>query len=233
MSGNRPVRVLLDSEGWSEADLLSSHISCGGRHSLLHLRNRVWAWGSVILPDIVTVCFDYCCLLCDVYCVFVSWNKFGQIGNGSLSNEYTPTLVQFPRLSSAMQLTRPDDIQQVCAGWRHSIARTKAGSVFVWGYNSVHFTVGGGRGGGGGEAATNSSISVPTRLKLPPQLTADPMLRLYMSYSSSLSICAVELLQVNHPSGNVCVCVGGGGEAIMVVYKIVCVSNLLRTLFSS
>ncbi len=44
-SGARPMKVHLASERWTEAEQLASSILCGGRHALIHMRNRVWAWG--------------------------------------------------------------------------------------------------------------------------------------------------------------------------------------------
>ena len=118
-----PVRVQLPSDQWSEGDLLSCSLVCGGRHVLLALKSRIWAWG---------------------------WNRYGQVGNGSLQDSFTPIAIPIngPKSSLALRVgvdkiskkagTSAVRIASVVAGWRHSMLVTKGGVVYVWGMSGLH-----------------------------------------------------------------------------------------------
>jgi alpha-tubulin suppressor-like RCC1 family protein len=72
-----PVLVNIPSRKWSEADLWSVSLECGGRHMLLSMRSHLWAWG---------------------------WNRYGQIGNGTTMDVHTPEIIQItpPAVDSSM-----------------------------------------------------------------------------------------------------------------------------------
>lgn len=118
-----PVRVDLPSQNWSEGDLMGCTLISGGRHVLLVNKGRIWGWG---------------------------WNRYGQVGDGTLSDVFTPVQIQVngPRSSLALRVgldkiskkvgTNAVLIKSVVAGWRHSMISTQGGVVFVWGMAGLH-----------------------------------------------------------------------------------------------
>jgi len=58
-----------------------------------------------------------------------SWgnNCYGQLGVGDYSDRNTPTLISFDF---------GDSISSIATGGVHSMAFTKSGNIFVWGYNA-------------------------------------------------------------------------------------------------
>ena len=50
------------------------------------------------------------------------YNKYGEVGDGSTEDRYTPVKIM-------------DGVQSVSLGWCHSAAIKKDGSLWVWGYN--------------------------------------------------------------------------------------------------
>ncbi|HMN01469.1 MAG TPA: hypothetical protein PKC17_01725 [Geobacter anodireducens] len=78
-------------------------ISAGGSHNLaLDSTGKIWAWGN---------------------------NAYGQLGNGTTTNQSTP-----------VQLTPPAGITgfiDVCAGPSHSVAVANDFTVYAWGFNTL------------------------------------------------------------------------------------------------
>ncbi|MGH2331147.1 RCC1 domain-containing protein [Thermoanaerobacter mathranii] len=84
-------------KGKTAATLLVNQISGGYFHNLAVSSNTIWAWGL---------------------------NNYGQLGDGTTTNGYTP--VQVKGLS---------DVVAVSAGQYHSLALKSDGTVWAWGYN--------------------------------------------------------------------------------------------------
>ncbi|MBF0611894.1 MAG: hypothetical protein HQL55_12310 [Magnetococcales bacterium] len=75
-------------------------VACGSDHSLaLKDDGTVWAWG---------------------------YNNYGQLGNGSTSNNFTP-----------VQVNSLIDVVAICGGSYHSLALKEDGTVWAWGYGGV------------------------------------------------------------------------------------------------
>jgi len=118
-----PVLVDIPSAKWSEADQMSAILVAGGKHMLLAVRNHLWAWG---------------------------WNKFGQIGCGHNDDVFSPVRIPLngPKFAAVLQgdkqslakkhTTIAGRITHLVAGWRHSMALTKGGVVYVWGVSGLH-----------------------------------------------------------------------------------------------
>lgn len=99
---------------------LGTKISAGAYHSMLISQTgQVWCWGR---------------------------NGYGQLGNGTITNSYTPVL------SSAV--TDWNSLIMISAGKYHSLALKADGSLWSWGYNYY------GQLGHG----NTSSLMVPTKL---------------------------------------------------------------------
>lgn len=82
----------------------------GGRHMVLLLKNRLWAWG---------------------------WNKFGQLGVGvSDTDVFGPVAVDMTRLTQHIDgehKVHLEAIRSISAGWKVSAAVNNAGDLFLWG----------------------------------------------------------------------------------------------------
>jgi len=99
---------------------LGTKIAAGSNHSMLISQTgQVWSWGR---------------------------NSYGQLGNGTTTNSYTPVL------SSAV--TDWNSLIMISAGKSHSLALKSDGSLWSWGYNYY------GQLGHG----NTSSLMVPTKL---------------------------------------------------------------------
>ena len=86
-----------DCDGAIDEDILS--IAAGGYHSLaLTTSGEVWAWGA---------------------------NDYGQLGDGTTTDRYTPVLVE-----------GVSDVVAIASGWIHSLALTTNGEVWAWGANT-------------------------------------------------------------------------------------------------
>jgi len=59
------------------------------------------------------------------------WNNYGQLGNGTTTDQMTPT-----NITSQFSLNAEETITRVFLGDYHSSAITSEGRVFTWGYNS-------------------------------------------------------------------------------------------------
>ena len=101
-------------------------ISAGSHHALaIGQDGAAWAWG---------------------------FNNFGQLGNGTITNQPRPKQVGNPTNSS-----QPFQVAQINAGTLHSLAVDQNGTAWAWGWN-VYGQLGDG---------TTSNRSTPTRV-LPP-----------------------------------------------------------------
>ena len=119
-----PTLVNIDSIKWSEKDFFACQLVSGGRHVLLSLYDRLWVWG---------------------------WNAYGQVGNGTTTNAFAPTLVNWESTdgddsnirdesckTTADSSKLPFHIAQMTAGWRNSIIITNAGDIYAWGHAGLH-----------------------------------------------------------------------------------------------
>ncbi|MFA7150813.1 MAG: prepilin-type N-terminal cleavage/methylation domain-containing protein [Candidatus Paceibacterota bacterium] len=101
------------------------NITKGGRHSLaVKDDGTVWAWG---------------------------WNNAGQLGDGTLTNRYTP--VQVKGVGGTGYLT---NATSVAGGYSFSLALKSDGTVYAWGYNV---------NGQLGNGTTTDSVTVPVQVK--------------------------------------------------------------------
>ncbi len=82
----------------------------GGRHMVLLLKNRLWAWG---------------------------WNKFGQLGIGVSDNDvFGPIAIDMKRMTEHIDGDHKihlEAIRSISAGWKMSAAVNNAGDLFLWG----------------------------------------------------------------------------------------------------
>ena len=120
------------------------------------------------------------------------WNKYGQIGNGSTANVHTPILVAF----SSGLIDSQDEIINVTAGWRSTIALSKRGKLYSWGYNSLlNVSV-----SKQGISDKKSYSEYPRRVLIPEDINTheEPILNVYSCFSSTLSLYALERLEVKH-----------------------------------
>nr|WIF89110.1 InlB B-repeat-containing protein [Acholeplasma laidlawii] len=79
-----------------------TNITAGGFHSLaLSSEGRIFSWGD---------------------------NRYGQLGDGTSTNKYTPT-----EITTNITLLNGDSIVEISAGESHSMLLTSNGNVFVWG----------------------------------------------------------------------------------------------------
>jgi hypothetical protein len=104
-------------------NLMGCTLLSGGRHVLLVNRSRVYGW---------------------------DWNRYGQVGNGTLMDVFTPVEIQVndPRSSLAIRVgaekvskkvgSNAVRVKSVVAGWRHSMICTQGGVVYVWGMAGLH-----------------------------------------------------------------------------------------------
>ena len=73
-------------------------VSAGIFHTTaIDIDNNLWCWGD--------------------------WNEYGQIGNGSTTDEYSPVIIM-------------DDVMEVSAGSEHTLAIKNDGTLWAWGYNA-------------------------------------------------------------------------------------------------
>ena len=119
-----PARVP-DPKDTSKA-FKAAQISAGGYHALtISQDGTLWAWG---------------------------WNKYGQLGDGTTTNQPKPKQVGNPTDSS-----QPFQVAQISAGMIHSLAVDENGTAWGWGWN-VYGQLGDG---------TSSSRLTPTRVSPP------------------------------------------------------------------
>ena len=140
-----PVRVKTpDRKTYPDlpADFTYVQVSAGYAHSLaLGSDGNVYAWG---------------------------WNYYGQLGDGTSSEQHAPVRVKTPDRKTYPDLPADFTYLQVSAGYWHSLALGSDGNVYAWGDNSN------GQLGDG----TRSSRTTPVRVKTPdrktyPDLPAD------------------------------------------------------------
>ena len=125
------------------ADFTYLQVSAGYSHSLaLGSDGNAYAWG---------------------------YNQYGQLGDGTSTERYTPVRVKTPDRSTYPDLPADFTYLQVSAGYWHSLALGSDGNVYAWGLN------GDGRLGDG---TTVNYRNAPVRVKTPdrktyPDLPAD------------------------------------------------------------
>jgi alpha-tubulin suppressor-like RCC1 family protein len=182
------------SASWTEGDFLECQLIAGGRHMLLTLRTRVWCWG---------------------------WNKFGQIGNGKMTNVLSPIEINLsgPKLmkTSNEQFTPKLSVTScrivsAIAGWKHSAVLTKGGVIYIWGYPQLHsactFQLPSSTLNETLPFSTNAPLLVPHLLNLPKKLStfpttaalSSPILGLLCCSSSSFTMTALEILEIDTPT---------------------------------
>ena len=99
---NRNSPTLISFSGLQSGETISN-VNAGSNHSLAITTNgRVYAWGA---------------------------NGNGQLGDGTIDQKTTPTLIAFPGLESG------ETIRSVSAGLNHTLAVTTNGRVYAWGAN--------------------------------------------------------------------------------------------------
>ena len=178
-----PTQVKMSTKDWSAADLLSCVLKSSGRHTLLLARGCVWAWG---------------------------WNKFGQIGNETLINVPAPNSVRF-QFGSRKENSRDISIhiEHITVGWRHSLAVSRDGNAFIWGYNVLeNMSV---------DAShvddpftdeddvtrippdSDKYLTSPCRVTLPPRFTSTKILGLSGCNSNTCSVTALDVLELDPP----------------------------------
>ena len=84
-------------------------------------------------------------------------NTYGQLGDGTTTNRYTPVRVKTPDRSKYPDLPEDFTYMQVSAGYWHSLATGNDGNAYAWGFNN------GGRLGDG----TTTDRYTPVRVKTP------------------------------------------------------------------
>ncbi|WP_339346661.1 InlB B-repeat-containing protein [Bifidobacterium apis] len=132
-----PVRVKMpDRNTYPDLpeDFTYLQVSAGYRHSLaLGSDGNVYAWGN---------------------------NDYGQLGDGTTTNRYTPVRVKTPNRNTYPDLPKDFTYLQVSAGWQHSLAVGSDGNTYAWGSN------------GYGQLGNNSgSSTVPTHVRDPANPT--------------------------------------------------------------
>ena len=156
-----PVRVKTpDRKTYPDlpADFTYQQVSAGSGHSLaLGSDGNVYAWG---------------------------WNYYGQLGDGTGSEQHAPVRVKTPDRKTYPDLPADFTYLQVSAGYDHSLALGSDGNAYAWGYNYN------GQLGDG----TTSSRYTPVRVKTPdrktyPDLPADfTYLQVSAGYLHSLAV---------------------------------------------
>lgn len=183
-----PVQVKIQSNQWTEADALSSLLVAGGRHMLLAVRHKLWSWG---------------------------WNKFGQVGCNTFEAVITsPQRITLPGSDAIVNgvscgAATASILVQMTAGWRHSMAMTKGGQIFVWGHPGLHSA--NARSIEGKLAKQNSfhgevtenlkvelesgpnSIRFPHVVDLLPKMSERKVFGIMSVSSNTISLCSVEL----------------------------------------
>jgi alpha-tubulin suppressor-like RCC1 family protein len=123
-----------------------AQVTAGSSHSLaVTTQGRVYAWG---------------------------YNVAGQLGDGTTTDRYTPTLINVPNLQSG------ETIAQVTAGSVHSLAVTTQGRVYAWGYNDY------GQLGNG----TTTSRNTPTLINVPNLQSGETIAQVTAGYYHSLAV---------------------------------------------
>ena len=115
---------------------------------------------------------------------FVSWGfgSYGQLGDGSASNRYTPVLVNRASGTSALH---GKTVVAVSAGYYHSLALCSDGSIAVWGY--------GFNGLLGTGSAASASVYTPTAVSTASGLSAlagRTPVAIAATISHSLALCS-------------------------------------------
>jgi alpha-tubulin suppressor-like RCC1 family protein len=132
-----------------------SAIAANGYHSLARANGFVWAWGfngtgqlgidpkttgAISSPNRVAIptagiidiaaggAFNYAVAKDNTVWAWGN-NDYGQLGNGTLTQNYIPAQV---KKSDGTNLT---GVVQVAAGIQHGLARLSDGTVWAWGYN--------------------------------------------------------------------------------------------------
>ena len=143
---NAPVRVKTpDRKTYPDlpADFTYQQVSAGYLHSLaLGSDGNVYAWG---------------------------YNNYGQLGDGTASEQHAPVRVKTPDRNTYPDLPADFTYLQVSAGTYHSLALGSDGNAYAWGWN-YYGQLGDGKGSG--------SQTTPVRVKTPdrktyPDLPAD------------------------------------------------------------
>jgi alpha-tubulin suppressor-like RCC1 family protein len=157
-----------------------NRLSVGGRHAVLLVNGRVYAWG---------------------------WNKWGQVDGGlTISDALSPVEINLSEaFSSVGKAFVGDEVIQVSSGWRHSMALTSLGEIISWGRAGLLFdrrdvesdqmmplkpymTM-------EDELRVASSINpAPVLVSLPQYAATDRAVNIFESHSSMVSFTAVEIL---------------------------------------
>jgi len=102
------------------------------------------------------------------------YNAFGQLGDGTITNRYTPT-----EITNQFSLSVEDKIISISLDYSHSAALTSSGRLFTWGYNSN------GQLGDG----TTTNMTAPTEITSQFILsTGDQIISVSLGYNFSAAI---------------------------------------------
>ena len=137
---NAPVRVKTpDRNTYPDLpkDFTYLQVSAGEYHSLaLGSDGNAYAWG---------------------------YNSYGQLGNGTRTNQNAPVRVKTPDRNTYPDLPKDFTYLQVSAGEYHSLALGSDGNAYAWGYNSY--------GQLGNGTTSYSGQNTPVRVKTPDRNT--------------------------------------------------------------
>lgn len=178
LNKNEPCLIEIPNVKITKVD--KNRLSVGGRHAVLLVNGKVFSWG---------------------------WNKWGQVDGGlTISDALSPVEINLSEAYTTVGKSMVgDEVVQVSAGWRHSMALTSSGEIISWGRAGLLFdrrdieseqmaplkpymTI-------EDELRVASALNpAPVLVSLPQYAATDKAVNIFESHSSMVSFTAVEIL---------------------------------------